>query len=112
MIGNWIALIVAIATSVVGQTMLKSGAASGSFIAQLFDWRTILGFGLYGGAAIFYIVALRRIPISVALPCTASSYVAALAIGHYVFAESISPLHMVAVAVILAGVVLLAYASA
>lgn len=106
----WAILAMAIATSMVGQTLLKSGAAAESFLAQLLDWHTIIGLGLYGISAIFYIIALRRIPMSVALPSTAASYVAALLIGNLVFAEPIGPLHLAAMALICAGVVLLALA--
>ena len=106
----WAVLVAAIATSMAGQTLLKAGAEAGDFIAQLLDWRTILGLGLYGGAAILYIVALRRIPMSVALPCTAISYVAAALIGHYAFAEPLGLQHAAALALICAGVVLLALA--
>ena len=80
-------LAAAITTSMAGQTLLKAGAGAPNFIAQLFDLRTLVGLCLYGGAALLYIVALRRIPMSVALPCTAVSYVAAALIGHYAFAE-------------------------
>jgi small multidrug resistance pump len=107
---HWAVLIVAIATSMVGQTLLKSGAGAESFVAQLLDWHTILGLGLYGFSAILYIVALRRIPMSVALPCTAASYVAAMLIGHFVFSEPITPIHLTAMALISSGVVLLAFA--
>ena len=106
----WAVLVTAIVTSMAGQTLLKAGAGAGDFIAQLLDWRTILGLGLYGGAAILYIVALRRIPMSVALPCTAISYVAAALIGHYAFAEPLGLQHIAALALISAGVVLLALA--
>ena len=107
---NWIALAMAIAFSMGGQTMLKAGAGAPDFISQLLDYRTILGLGVYGGSAILYIVALRRIPMSVALPCTAASYVAALLIGHYAFGEPIGPMHLGAMVLICAGVVLLALA--
>lgn len=107
---NWIALAMAIACSMGGQTMLKAGAGAPDFISQLLDYRTILGLGVYGGSAILYIVALRRIPMSVALPCTAASYVAALLIGHYAFGEPIGPMHLGAMVLICAGVVLLALA--
>jgi multidrug transporter EmrE-like cation transporter len=103
-------LAAAIATSMAGQTLLKAGAGVPSFIAQLFDPRTISGFILYGGAAILYIVALRRIPMSVALPCTAASYIAAALIGHYAFAEPLGPLRIGAIGCICVGVVLLAVA--
>jgi multidrug transporter EmrE-like cation transporter len=106
----WLALALAIATSMAGQTLLKVGAREADFIAQLLDWRTVVGLGLYGGAALLYIVALRRIPMSVALPCTAISYVAAALIGHFGFAEPLGAPHIAALALISAGVMLLALA--
>ena len=81
MTAYWAVLAAAIVISMAGQTLLKSGAGAADFIAQLLDWHTILGLALYGGSAMLYIVALRRIPMSVALPCTAISYVAAALIG-------------------------------
>jgi len=110
MTAYWAILATAIATSMAGQTLLKGGAGAENFIAQLQDWRTIIGLGLYGGAAILYIVALRRIPMSVALPCTAISYVAAALIGHYAFAEPLGLQHVAALALICSGVLLLALA--
>ena len=106
----WVVLAAAIVTSMAGQTLLKAGAGTSSFISQLFDPRTMIGLCLYGGAALLYIVALRRIPMSVALPCTAISYVAAALIGHYGFAEPLGAMHVGALALICAGVVLLALA--
>ena len=53
----------------------------------------MVGLCLYGGAALLYIIALRRIPMSVALPCTAVSYVAAALIGHFGFAEPLGAMH-------------------
>ena len=106
----WATLFAAIATSVAGQTLLKAGAGATQFVAQLLDWRTLLGFVLYGGAAILYIVALRRIPMSRALPCTAISYVAAALIGHYGFGEPLGVAQIAAIALICGGVVILALA--
>ncbi len=106
----WIALGAAICTSLLGQTLLKAGSGAASFIGQLLDWRTLLGLVFYGGAAMLYIVALRRIPMSVALPCTAVSYIAAALIGHYGFGEPLGPVHVTAIGVIAVGVVMLALA--
>ncbi len=106
----WATLFAAIATSMAGQALLKAGAGTVDFIAQLLDWRTLFGFVLYGGAAVLYIVALRRIPMSRALPCTAISYVAAALIGHYAFGEALGTTHIAAIALICAGVVILALA--
>jgi small multidrug resistance pump len=106
----WATLFTAIGVSMAGNVLLKAGAGTADFIAQLFDWRTLLGLCLYGSAAMLYIVALRRIPMSRALPCTAISYVAAALIGHYAFAEPLGLLHIAAIALICGGVVILAFA--
>ena len=106
----WSMLAIAITASMAGQSLLKSGAGEASFVAQLFHLHTILGLTFYGAGAVFYIIALRKIPMSVALPCTAASYVAAMLIGHFVFAEPIGVMHLGAMALISAGVVLLAFA--
>ena len=106
----WVVLTGAIVTSMGAQTLLKAGSGRADFIAQLLDFRTMIGLCLYGGAALLYIVALRRIPMSVALPCTAVSYVAAMLIGHFGFAEPLGLMHIAALGLICSGVVLLALA--
>lgn len=106
----WSVLMAAIVASMAGQTLLKSGSAAPDFMTQLFDPRTLLGLCLYGGAAMLYIVALRRIPMSVAMPFTAISYVAAAFIGHYGFAEPLGTMQLGALGLICAGVVMLALA--
>ncbi len=107
----WLSLAAAITTTLFGQTLLKKGVSAGDFITQLFHWSTILGLMLYGGAAILYIVALRRIPMSVALPCTALSYFFAAAIGHFMFGEPFGWMHVGALVLITSGVLMLAFAN-
>jgi multidrug transporter EmrE-like cation transporter len=46
--------------------------------------------------------------MSVALPCTAASYVAIALIGHFAFGETLGALKLIALALICGGVVLLA----
>ncbi len=104
----WGMLAGAIAVSILGQTLLKAGAGTPGLMAQFVDPRTLLGLVLYGGASLLYIVALRRIPMSVALPFTAVSYVAAAVIGHYGFGEVLGPPRLAALGLICVGVVLLA----
>jgi multidrug transporter EmrE-like cation transporter len=109
MTAYWLTLTAAIVTSMAGQILLKSGATGeGGFLTQLFRPHTILGLGLYGGAALLYIVALRKIPMSVALPFTAVSYVVAVLVGHFLFGEGLGTQKLVAIALISLGVVVLA----
>ena len=112
---SWINLWIAIAMSLAGQTLLKAGAitrrASTEPLAQFLDPRTVAGLTLYVAAAFLYIIALRRIPLSVALPCTAASYIGAIFIGHFLYDETITLIHLTAVAFIGCGVILLAFSA-
>ena len=105
---HWLFLLAAISSTIVAQGLLKAGVSAGNFLAQLLDWRTLAGLGIYGSASILYIVALRRIPLSVALPCTALSYIAVALIGHFVFHEDLGGQRVLALALIGAGVLVLA----
>jgi multidrug transporter EmrE-like cation transporter len=109
----WVTLAAAIVTSMVGQVLLKAGAnhsvnAAAGFIDQLFRWQTMIGLAAYGGAALLYIIALRRIPMSIALPCTAASYVVIALLGWAAFGESLGGQKIAALVLICFGVVLLA----
>ena len=107
----WVALAAAISVSLLGQVLLKTGAGGeGGFLVQLLRPTTMVGLVCYGGAALLYIVALRRIPMSVALPCTAVSYVIIALVGHFAFGEALGPQKVMAIALISAGVVVLASA--
>ena len=108
---HWLVLAAAIGTSLIGQVLLKAGTlGEGGFLAQLFRWQTIIGLGFYGGAAMLYIVALRKLPMSVALPCTAASYVIIALVGHFAFGEALGAQKLAAIGLISLGVVLLATA--
>ncbi|MBK1658741.1 DMT family transporter [Paracraurococcus ruber] len=108
---HWLSLAAAILTSLLGQVLLKKGAiGDGNFLDQVFRPETMVGLVAYGGAAFLYIIALRKIPMSVALPCTAASYVAVLVIGHLMFGEALSAQKIAAIGLICGGVVLLATA--
>ena len=115
MTSSWINLWAAIAMSLGGQTLLKAGATGRQpatpLVAQVLDPRTIAGLGLYVVASFLYLFALRRIPLSVALPCTAASYIGAVLVGHFVYDEAVTRLHLAAVAFIGCGVVMLAAAA-
>lgn len=108
---SWMALILSIGASIVGQGLLKAGAAAGPFRAQLFDSRSLAGLTAYAVAAILYMVALRKLPMSVALPFTAVSYLAAALVGYFAFAERLNLMQMAAVGVICVGVVMLGLGS-
>ena len=104
----WMFLLGAMAVAVLGQGLLKAGSGAGTFVGQLFDWRTIAGLAAYGGSAMLYIVALRRIPLSVALPATALSYIVVALIGHFMFHEPLGLQRLAGLGMIGMGVLVLA----
>ncbi len=69
------ALAAAILIGVVGQLLLKTGAArtADGVLAQFLDPFTLGGLAAYGLGAIFYILAIKRIPVSIAFPSVALS---------------------------------------
>lgn len=113
---HWVSLGVAILASQIGQILLKLGATGlapetslvPSLLAQVLRWETLVGLGFYGSGTLFYVVALRRIPMSVALPCTAVSYVAAVVFGTALFHETLSSLKIIGLLMVCLGVILLA----
>lgn len=84
----YLSLVAAILFGIAGQIALKSGAlGSASIAAQFLNPLTIAGFAIYVLAALFYIVALKKIPVSVAFPSVAASYAIVAIIAHLLWNE-------------------------
>jgi small multidrug resistance pump len=84
----YVALVGAILFGVAGQIALKSGAeASPSVAAQFVNPLTIVGLAVYALAAVCYVVALKKIPVSVAFPSVAASYAVVAVIAHLLWNE-------------------------
>jgi multidrug transporter EmrE-like cation transporter len=76
---SYLSLAVAIVLGIAGQIVLKSAAIGApSLAAQLFNPLTLAGLAIYAGAAIAYVVALNKIPVSVAFPSVASYAIVAV----------------------------------
>jgi len=101
-------LIGAILLGVVGQIALKSGAlGSSSIAAQFVNPLTLLGLAVYGLAAICYVVALKRIPVSVAFPSVAASYAVVAVIAHLLWNEPLGWPQLGGLVLIGSGIVLI-----
>jgi multidrug transporter EmrE-like cation transporter len=112
-IAHWASLGVAICISVAGQLLLKAGAVGDrGVIEQVLRWQTLVGLCCYGAASVFYILAIRRIPISVAMPMVAVSYALIAVLGHMIWNEPMTLLHVAGIALVCGGVVVLAFAAA
>ena len=105
---SYLSLAVAILLGIVGQIVLK-GAAVGapSVLAQLMAPATIGGLAIYAAASIAYVVALNKIPVSIAFPSVAASYVIVAVIAHLLWNEPLGWPQWGGIALIGAGIVLI-----
>jgi multidrug transporter EmrE-like cation transporter len=100
----YLALGIAMLAGVGGQVLLKDGAAAPNFVAQMLRPSTLGGLALYGFSAVAYIIALRKIPVSVAYPSVALSYALVGILGHFLFGEPFGLKQIGGLALIIGGV--------
>jgi undecaprenyl phosphate-alpha-L-ara4N flippase subunit ArnE len=89
-----------------GQVLLKAGAGTetDTFLQQVFRPHTIFGLALYGLAAFLYIIALRKLPMSVAFLTGSLSYALVAVLGHVMFGEAFGLSKIAGLVLIMAGV--------
>lgn len=107
--------LVAICLLVGGQTMLKLGLNeiggislfSGNPIQSLLGiFRTpwvVIGFVCYGLSALLWLDVLSKLDFSLAYPMVSLTYVFSQVIGRFLFHETISPIRILGVILILGG---------
>jgi small multidrug resistance pump len=101
-------LVAAILFGIAGQITLKSAAENTSTVAAQFqNPLTMLGLAIYLFAALCYIVALKRIPVSLAFPSISASYVIVAVLAHLLWGEPFGWPQIAGIALIGGGVVLI-----
>ncbi|MEF2968259.1 EamA family transporter [Paenibacillus sp. M1] len=98
---------------VTGQILFKIGLnrSGGLHLAKLVTSPAVIGgITLYAIATLLWFAVLTRLPLSVAYPMQAFAYVLTLFPAYFLFHESITPMKLAGIAVILFGVFLLARA--
>ncbi len=103
-----VALAAAVFGGICGQLLLKTGAVGATDVwGQLMRPASILGLACYGLSAIGYMFALQVIPVSIAFPSVATSYVIIAVLGAVMWSEPIGLPQAAGIGLICAGVVLL-----
>lgn len=111
-------LLGSVLASVVGQFLLKAGALKlgkvtgdnwlSHVLSMATTWELAAGMTAYGLGAIAYILLLTRVKLSVAAPSVSLIYVFAVLIGVLAYGEALPIARAIGVALIMAGVVLVA----
>ena len=107
MLVYYVALGIGILAGIAGQILLKQGADAPDFVSQVLRPPTLVGLALYGSAAFLYIIALRKLPVSVAFPSVSLSYAIVAVLGHFMFGEPFGVKQIGGIALIMGGVVLI-----
>jgi multidrug transporter EmrE-like cation transporter len=108
MLPYYVALLAGIVLGVAGQVALKLGAEGSKTIAlQFLHPATIVGFGIYVAAAMLYMVAIKKIPLSLAYPSVSLGYVIVGIIAHVMWNEPLGLPQIGGILLIGGGILLL-----
>ncbi|MBV9861340.1 MAG: EamA family transporter [Alphaproteobacteria bacterium] len=84
----YVLLAAAVGFGVVGQIVLKAGSVGAATVAaQFLNPLTLFGLAVYFAAALCYIAALKKIPVSLAFPSVAASYAVVAVLAHLLWNE-------------------------
>ena len=113
-------LIVSVSFAVLGQLTLKSAMDDigridrfavktpvQTILRAAREPKLWLGLAIFGVSAVFWLVVLSRVALTVAYPLVGLSYVVVVAIGRFYFHEHVPPLRWAGVSVIAAGIALI-----
>ena len=101
-------LVAAILFGIAGQIALKSAAEqSATITAQFLSPLTIIGLAIYIVAALCYILALKKIPVSIAFPSVAASYAVVAVLAHLLWNEPLGWPQLAGIVLIGSGVLLI-----
>jgi undecaprenyl phosphate-alpha-L-ara4N flippase subunit ArnE len=99
---------------VIANLLMKTGAvmgreSGGSMLAQLLNWRIIMGMACFGAGALCYVLVLRTLPLNVAQAFAAAQFVAVILASAFVLSEPIGPLQWVGIGLITSGIAILGW---
>lgn len=117
-------LVVSVGFAVGGQLTLKSAmdrigrigsqevkAVGDTVQKAISEPRLWVGLVLFGVSALFWLIVLSRVPLSLAYPFVGISYVVVVGVARFVFDEHVSALRWTGVAVVAIGIALIGLSS-
>lgn len=103
-----VALLLAIALGVAGQLWFKQAMSQGAgFVRSLLSPVLIGGLFAYGLSTLCYLFALRRLPLSLAVPSLALGYVLTAVLAVWLLGERLQPVQWAGILLTIIGVVLI-----
>lgn len=96
-----------IVLGVAGQLLFRLATAETRGLAALLSWTAFGGCALYGLSTVLYLLALQRLPISLAMPTLACGYILVAALGWWWWREPFALVQLAGLLLIVIGVGLL-----
>lgn len=109
-----VALILMISSTIIANLLLKIGAMAPPGANAVFrnvSWQSLAGIFAFGFSLLIYTWVLRSIPLNVAQAFTAFQFVGVVLASAILLSEAIPPLRWVGLALIAAGILLVAITS-
>lgn len=91
----------------VGQILLKVGADRATSLTDYANLRILVGLGCYALGAVFWLLALARLPLSKVYPFTILTFVLVYIASVYVLGERISGALAVGVGLVFSGLIVI-----
>lgn len=116
---KYVWLIASILLGASGQVLMKWGVETGKNAGSALSspgmnaaamWPIAFGLASYALSSIFWLLALKRFPLSTAYPMVSMSYILVMALGYFLFNETISMQKWFGAAFICVGVLFIARA--
>jgi drug/metabolite transporter (DMT)-like permease len=115
---QYVWLIVSVLLGAVGQVMMKWGVGAWkpsvggepAWSQLMSHWPVAAGLASYGLSSLFWLLTLRKLPLSTAYPMVSLGYILVMALSCYLFQESLSLQKWFGAAFISLGVLLIARA--
>jgi multidrug transporter EmrE-like cation transporter len=104
-----ILVLVSVFVGAIGQLSLKYGSTTNPALKSLFlNWYTSAGLLLYVVSAFLWILALRRIELSIAYPFVSIGYIVVIVGSYFIFNEQVNLMKIAGIIFILIGIVFIA----
>jgi multidrug transporter EmrE-like cation transporter len=102
-------ILIGVLLNAAAQLLLKAGTnAMPLGIRLALEPHILGGLACYVVSVVIWIVALSRVPVSVAYPMLSIGYVVNAVAAHYLFGEAVTPMRMAGIGIIVLGVFIVA----
>jgi len=92
------------AVTAAGEVQFSTATLLPTLWTLMTEWHVVTALGCYGASVVLWVVALTRVPVSVAYPMLSLGYVVNALAAWWLLGETLNPTKVTGIAIILVGV--------